>query len=177
MFQTRLLASLCEFALTLVLAVFVVFWSYRSFARVTRAYDVVEQLQRRNTAVAVLLTALMVATSLMMRQSVYPVIGTITIYLTGAGGLGLARTLGYCAGHLLLGFLLSVGVVELSLLLFSRLAREIDGEREIGRGNLAVAVVMAGVIFVVAFYMQQGVGGLSKTLIPQPALGRIEMLR
>lgn len=176
---TRLWISLCELALSVFLAVFVVFWSYTSFVRMTRDYDAEEELRKGNLAVALLLTALMVATSLMMQQSVYPVISSIGVYLTGGPGAagGLWKLPLYCIGHLALGFLLAVGTVELSLRLFERLSGGIDHDDELRKGNVAVAVVMASVVLVTAFYMQQGVSGLTKSLIPHPPLGQIRILR
>jgi len=179
MFWTRLVVSLTELVLSVLLAVFVVFWSYESFVRMTADYDAEEELRKSNTAVAILLTSLMVATSLLMQQSVYPVIGTLTVYLTNRSDSGISfwRLLAFSLGHLVLGFLLAAGSVELALRLFERLASGIEEDAEIRRGNVAVAVVMAGVILVTAFYLQGGVSALTKSLIPQPSLGQIGTFR
>lgn len=182
MFWTRLIVSSVELVLSVLLAVFVVFWSYRSFARVTKAYSVDEELKKRNVAVAIVLTSLMIATSMLMHESVYPVTSIVTLYLTSRGdaAVGFWRILVYCAGHLVLGFLLSIGSVELALRLFEKLVSGTEGmdeDAELKKGNTAVAVVMAGVVLVTAFYLQQGISGLTKTLIPQPSLGQIRILR
>jgi len=178
MFFTRLVISLVEFGLSLFLSVFIVFWSYKSFVRFNTSYDAEAEIYKGNTAVAVLMAALMYAAALIMKESIYPVVSIVTVGLTdhGQGGRGIL-TLGACAvGHLILGFLLSVGCVELSLKFFELLSREIDEEREIARGNVAVSVIMAAVVVIIAMFMQQGVGALGKSLIPQPTLGALRML-
>lgn len=179
MFWTRLVVSSVEFVLAVFLAVFVVFWTYKSFVKATSAYDVEAELKKNNVAVAVLLTALMVATSYLLRQSIYPVMSIVTLYLTSPAEAQASawRVAGYCLGHLALGFLLSLGSVSLALRLFAKLSTDLDEEREIGRGNVAVSIVMAGVVLVTVLYLQQGISGLTKTLIPQPALGTIRVLR
>lgn len=178
MFLNRLILSLSEFVLSVFLAIFVVFWSYKSFSKLTADYDLEEELKKDNVAVAVLLTALMVATSLMMQNTVYPVIGTLTVFLTsfGSSGISVWQLIGYSIGHLVGGFVLAFGTIRMSLWLFQKLLTEIDEEKEIRRGNVAVSMVMAGVVLVIALYMQSGVSGLAKTLIPQPELGEIQVL-
>ena len=178
MFWTRLIVSLVEFVLSVVLSLFVIFWSYTSFKGMMD-YDVEAELKNRNVAVAILLTALMVSTSLMMHETVYPVTSIVTIYLTSPSesGIGFLRLLAYCVGHLLLGFLLSLATIELALRLFEKLTTGFNEEDEVRKGNAAVAIVMAGVVIVTALYLQQGLGGLTKTLIPQPSLGSIRVLQ
>ena len=173
MFLTRLIVSLAEFGLSIVLAVFVVFWSYKSFVKFTGAYDAEGEIARGNVADAVLMAALMAGASLILQQSIYPVVSIITLGMTSGGPAGYAPAslAAYAAGHLVFGFLLSIGCVQLSLRFFQLLNRDLDDEDQIRKGNVAVAVLMAAVILVISLFMQQGVGSLSKSLIPQPKLG------
>jgi len=177
MFLTRLTISLVEFALTLLLAVFIVYWSYRSFVRFNRGYDAEKEIYKGNTAVAILMASLMYGAAIIMRESIYPVISIVTVGFTdqGEGGRSLLTLGAYAVGHLVLGFLLSVGCVQLSLKFFELLNRGLDEGREIARGNVAVSVIMAAVVIIMATFMQQGVGALGKSLIPQPTLGQLRM--
>lgn len=178
MFWTRLFVSLAEFALSLGLSIFVVFWSYKSFVRANDAYNAEDEIRKGNTAVAILIAALTFSAALVMRETVYPVVSILSLGLSGSGGEehGILTLLAYAAGHLVLGFLLSVGTVQVALKTFSRINREIDEDAEIGRGNTSVAVIMATVVIVVAMFMQQGVGSVTKSLIPQPKLGGLRLV-
>lgn len=176
MFWTSVLISLAEFVLSFLLAVFIVYWSYKSFDRFNTEFDAQQEIYKGNTAVAILMSALMYGTALIMREAIYPVIGTITVGLTSHEGHSYGLLAAYVAGHLLLGFLLAVGTVQLALKAFARLNREIEEELEIAKGNNAVAILMGAVVIVISLFMQQGVGALTKSMIPQPKLGGLRML-
>ncbi len=179
MFTTRLIVSLAEFFLSVFLSIFMVFWSYKSFIQVTTEYDVEQELKKGNTAVAILLASLMVASSLIMQKSMYPVTSSITIYLTASAdeAVPLWKILGYCLGHLFFGFVITVATIELSLRIFNKLSTNIDEDAEVARGNTAVAIVMAGVVLVTSTYLQEGVSSLTKSLIPRPSLGQMRISR
>lgn len=177
MFTTRLIVSLTEFFLSVFLSIFMVFWSYKSFAQAQTAYDAEAELKRGNVAVAILLASLMVAASLIMKKSLYPVTSSITVYLTSPAdaGVPLWKLVLYCLGHLVFGFVITVSSIEFSLRLFERLSTRFDEDQEIARGNSAIAIVMAGVVLVTSSYLQEGVSSLTKTLIPRPALGQLRV--
>lgn len=177
MFTNRLIVSLTEFGLSIFLSIFMVFWSYKSFAQVQTQFDTEEELKKGNVAVALLLASLMVAASLIMKKSLYPVTSIITVYLSSPAeaAVPLWKLVMYCVGHLLFGFVITVGSIELSLRIFEKLSTEMDEDAEIARGNTAIAVVMAGVILVTSSYLQEGVSSLTKALIPRPALGQMRI--
>ena len=178
MFWTRIIISLAEFALSLVLSIFVVFWSYKSFVRLHLDFDAEAEIMKGNTAVAILLASLTFAAAMVMRETVYPVVSILTVGMTGSeeASHGFFSLLAYAAGHLVFGFLLSIGTVQIALRTFQHLNRKIDESAEIARGNTAVAVIMGTVVLIVAMFMQQGVGSVSKSLIPQPKLGTLRMV-
>lgn len=178
MFWKRLILSLAEFGLSLGLSIFVVFWSYKSFVRANDGYDAEAEIRKGNTAVALLIAALTFSAALVMRETIYPVVSILSLGLTGSedASHGVITLLAYAAGHLLLGFLLSVGTVQVALKTFNHLNRELDEDVEIARGNTAVAVIMSAVVVIVAMFMQQGVGAVTKSLIPQPKLGTLRLV-
>lgn len=178
MFWTRLVLSLAEFALSLGLSIFIVFWCYKSFLHANSAYDAETEIQKGNTAVAILIAALTFSAALVMRETIYPVVSILSLGLTGSeeASHGVFTLMAYAAGHLVLGFLLSVGTVQVALRTFARINGSLDEDAEIARGNTAVAVIMATVVLVVAMFMQQGVGSVTKSLIPQPKLGALRLV-
>ena len=179
MFATRLIVSLTEFFLSIILSIFMVFWSYKSFAKAQTKFDAEAELLKGNAAVAILLASLMVAASLIMKKALYPVTSMISMYLTAPaeGAVPLWKLILYCIAHLVFAFALTVGSLELALRTFERLAESYDEEAEVGRGNVAIAIVMAGVVLVTSSYLQEGVSSVTKSLIPRPALGQIHMVR
>lgn len=179
MFWTRIVISLAEFALSLALSIFVVFWSYKSFVQLHLDFDAEAEIMKGNTAVAILLASLTFAAAMVMRETIYPIVSILTVGMTGSEGAshGFLSLLAYACGHLVFGFLLSIGTVQIALKTFEHLNTRIDESAEIARGNTAVAVIMGTVVLIVAMFMQQGVGSVSKSLIPQPKLGTLRMVQ
>ena len=177
MFWTRIILSLAEFGLSCLLAVFVVYWSYKSFEKINPEFDAEKEIYKGNVAIATLMAALMYSSALIMRESIYPVISILTVALTSEGeGYSWTSLILYSLGHLVFGFLLAVGCVQFAMKFFAVLNREIDETAEIRKGNTAVAVIMGAVIVIVALFMQQGVSSLTKSLIPQPKLGGLRTI-
>lgn len=178
MFWTRVTISLVEFILSAVLAVFITFWSYRSFSRFNKAYNAQDEIYKGNVAVAILMAALMYGTAMIMRESIYPVVSIVTVWISGdvEGGHEFLTLAMYAAGHLIFGFLLSVSCVHMAMRLFGWLNRDIDEDKEIARGNVSVAIIVSAVILIVSMFMQQGAGAITKSLIPQPKLGTLRIM-
>jgi uncharacterized membrane protein YjfL (UPF0719 family) len=175
MFWTQIAISLTEFLLTIFLAVFVVYWSYKSFDKINASFDAQKEIYKGNTAVATLMAALMFATARIMRESIYPIISIIQVGVTSEGH-GIVKLAAYAVGHLFFGFLLAVGCVQFAMKFFSRLNNDINEIEQIQKGNLAVAVIMGSVIVIVALFMEEGVSALTKSLIPQPELGELRIM-
>lgn len=175
MFWNQIILSLAEFLLTIFLAVFVVYWSYKSFDKINASFDAQKEIYKGNVAVATLMASLMFATSRIMQEAIYPVISILQVGMTG-GGHDLWKLLVYAVGHLFFAFLLSVGCVQFAMKFFALLNRDIDEMEQIQRGNTAVAVIMGAVILIVAMFMQSGVSALTKSLIPQPELGDLRIM-
>ncbi len=179
MFLTRLILSLAEFGLSILLSILVIFSSYKGFLWMSPQMDAEAEIHKGNAAVAIMLASLMAGSALIMRQSIYPVVSILMVGLTGesGGAWGALRLAGYAAGHLAFGFLLSVACVQLSLKSFEKLTGDLDEEEAIRKGNVAVAVLLAAVVLILSTYMEQGVSALTKSLIPQPKLGGLRIMQ
>ena len=66
--------------------------------------------------------------------------------------------------QLMLGMILAIAGIYLSLNVFDKLTKEIDEFEEIRKGNIAIALEMAGVIIAVALIIQSGVLGITSSL-------------
>ncbi|MBI5244786.1 MAG: DUF350 domain-containing protein [Elusimicrobia bacterium] len=179
MFFTRLILALAEFGLSAILAALVILLTYRGFLWMMPHMNGQEEIRKGNAAVAIQLGALMIGAALIIQKAIYPVVGILMVGLTGeaAGAKDMLLLGAYAAGHILFGFLLSVCCVWLSLKFFEKLTGDMDEDGEIRKGNVPVAVVLAAVILVLSMYMKEGVSAMTKSLIPQPKLGTLEMTR
>lgn len=67
--------------------------------------------------------------------------------------------------QLVITVVLAVLALYIGLAMYSKMAHTIDAERELSKGNIAVALEMAGVIIAVAVIVQSGVLGITSALV------------
>jgi uncharacterized membrane protein YjfL (UPF0719 family) len=66
--------------------------------------------------------------------------------------------------QLILGIVLAIAAIYLSLNILNKLTKGVDEFEEIKKGNVAVALMMGGVIIAVAVIIQSGVLGITAAL-------------
>lgn len=179
MFATRLLVSLFEFFTTVVMAVLVVYVNYKLFAYTNSDYDHEEELKKGNTAVAILLAALLFASGMMVQKGIYPIVSLFRLYMTTPLEMALSRgqMVFYALAHLVMTFALSVLTMSFSLRFYGKLTKNLKAGQELKKNNAAVGIMLAGVVLVVGLYVSEGLSSLSKSLIPQPSMGKLSIMR
>ena len=65
---------------------------------------------------------------------------------------------------LILGVLLAIGAIYLALNILDKLTKGVEEFEELKKGNVAVALEMAGVIIAVALIIQSGIVGITTAL-------------
>ncbi|MBI4370317.1 MAG: DUF350 domain-containing protein [Elusimicrobia bacterium] len=178
-FVTRLLISVFELAASVIIAVFVIFVSYRIFIRANTDFDEEEEIKKGNVAVGILLAAIMVASAMIIQKGLYPIMSMIRIYLTSPVNQTFTQwqVPVFALAHFMMVFGLAVGTISFSLRLYGRLTRHVQEGKELQKGNPAVGMVLGAVVIIVAMYVGDGIGSLAKALVPQPSIGRIQILK
>lgn len=179
MFGTQVIISMFEFVFTVVVSALGVYMTYRVFVGVNPDYDSEEELRKGNTAVAVLLAAILISAGLIIQKGIYPVVALVRLYVTSPVDQGLApwQLALYAAAHLVMSFALAVLTISFTLRLWGRLTANIQEGKELKRGNMAVGIVLASVVLLVSMFIGEGVSSLSKSLIPQPSIGKVRVMR
>ena len=145
-------SSAAGLVITVIVGGLVTFLGVWLFARTTRDIDEWAELRKGNLAVAVVMTAMVVAVGIVVRPALQdPFITadvgrTRPLYELMANGIGL-----------LISLLVAIAAVGLSAWLFTRLMTHIDEWSEITEGNQAVALLLAGVLISVALLMATAV--------------------
>ena len=175
---TSVLLALFEFLLSAALGLLVVYVNYRMFIATNPDYHAEEEMKKGNAGVAVLLAALLVSAGLIVREGVFPVTNLVRLYFTApveyVKGWQLLLLI---VAHLGLVFVVAVYTISLSLRFWGRLTPNINEGAELKKGNLAVGLVLAGVVAVMAIFISDGISRLTKSLIPQPSIGHVEFER
>ena len=170
--------ALFEFVLSVGLGLLVVYVNYRMFITTNPDYHAEEEMKKNNVGVAILTASLLVSAGLIVREGVFPVVNLVRLYFTSdveyVKGWQLLLLI---FAHLGLVFVVAVYTISLSLRFWGRLTPNINEGQELKKGNAAVGIVLAGVVAVMAIFISDGLSRLTKSLIPQPSIGHLEIER
>ncbi len=179
MFNTRVIVSLFEFSLAVAMSGLIIALTYKVFIRANPDFDMEAEIKKGNTAVGVLMAAILLSASMIVQKGMGAVVSMFRLYISSPGEsqLGLGKLTLLCLGHLGISMLLAVITISVTLRLFGRLDKSLHAGKELQKGNLAVGILLSGVVLVAALYVGEGVSSISKAMVPQPSIGRIEIMK
>ncbi|MCX5787890.1 MAG: DUF350 domain-containing protein [Elusimicrobia bacterium] len=162
-----------------LLAVLVVFLTYKVFIKANTDFDEEVEIKKGNVAVGILITALLLGSANIIQNALTPLTNLLLFeFQRGAATMSRGRLALYTAAHLTMAFLMAVLAMSFSLRVFGRLTRNyMRAGKELEKGNVAVGLLLAGVVFVVGMYIGDGVEALAKSLIPQAGYSSIQLMR
>ncbi|MBI5241488.1 MAG: hypothetical protein HY926_13530 [Elusimicrobia bacterium] len=179
MFLIRVMVSIFEFLLAVVMSGTVIYVTYRVFIRANPDFDMEDEIKKGNIATGLLVGTILVCASVFLHKGMETVAGMFRLYMTAPDSAPLALwqmvLLGF--GHLALAMFLAVVTISVTLRLFGRFTRRMQEGKELQKGNVAVGILLSSVVIVATLYVSDGVGALSKALVPQPSIGRIQVLK
>ena len=145
-----------------VVALYIGFWV---LSKITRGIDEEKELAKGNAAVGILVASVFIAIALVVQSGV----SGLSVALNRALVLGFTAdgilTVVIAVIQLLLGIVLAVGAIYLALNILDRLTTGVNEFEELRKGNVAVALEMAGVIIAVAVIVQSGVIGITAAIL------------
>jgi uncharacterized membrane protein YjfL (UPF0719 family) len=180
MFFTRVLVSLFEFTLTVVMSGVAIAYTYKVFVRANPDFDMGVEIRKGNVAVGTLMAAILVAASMILQKGLSSVVSMFRLHMTAPGqtGFNVAQLVMISLSHLVVALIVALMTISITLRLFGKLTRaQLHAGQELEKGNVAVGVVLAAVVLVAALYVGEGVSALSKALVPQPSMGRVQTLK
>jgi uncharacterized membrane protein YjfL (UPF0719 family) len=149
-----LVLAAVQVLLGLVFALAAVYIAVRVFDRFTKNIDEMAELKRGNVAIGILLAAVILSVATVIQNGV----GRLTApFFTPGLTLG-ARLTGFLGGivTLLVTLALAMVVIRMALYVFDRITKGIDEEEELKRGNIAIAIVLAGILIGLATVIGAG---------------------
>ena len=179
MFNTRVIVSLFEFTLAVAMSGVIIALTYKIFVRANPDFNMEEEIKKGNVAVGTLMAAILFAASMILQRGMGAVVSMFRLYISSPGESPLSfGTLALiCLAHLGLSMVLAVITISVTLRLFGRLDKSLHAGKELQKGNMAVGILLSGVVLVAALYVGEGVSSISKAMVPQPSIGRIEIMK
>jgi uncharacterized membrane protein YjfL (UPF0719 family) len=152
--------GLIQLVIAIILAVVALYIGYSVFSRITKGMDEEGELMGGNTAVGIIIASIFFAIALVVQSGISGISVGIMKALAGDWLAIVASLI-----QLILGIILAIGAIYLALNILDRLTRRVDEFEEVKKGNVAVALMMAGVIVSTALIIQSGVIGITSALL------------
>ena len=176
----RFFIGCAKLAISALLSVLVVFVTYRVFVKANTDFDEEVEIKKGNVAVGILVTALLLASANIIQNALGPVMNLVAQSLDSQGApvIGHWKLLGLAVANLAMAFIMAVVSMSFSLRVFGKLTRSyMVAGQELHKGNVAVGLLLSGVVLVVGLYIGDGISSLAKALIPQPTMGAVQIMR
>ncbi|MFC1522921.1 DUF350 domain-containing protein [Elusimicrobiota bacterium] len=180
MYFTKLLISAIEFAMYVSVSVLVIFISYKMLVKSNTDFDEEEEIKKGNVAIGILVVAIMVASALMIQKGLQPIFSLFHIFFTTPVQQSISQWQLpiFALAHFCFVFAITIITLSYSLRLFGKLGRKkMAWGKELLKGNVAVGLILSGVVLIVSLYVSDGLGSLAKALIPKQSIGQVRVLK
>ena len=144
--MVNLFFSGTQFVISVVVAAAAAYLSIWLFDKMTRNIDEWNELRKGNLAVGIVLGAIIIGVGIVLRPALAP----LALNLDATPVDAVAYRILLHGAQVIVGLILAVVSIGVSLWVFTRLTGTIDEWAEIGRGNVAISAVLAGVIVATA---------------------------
>ncbi len=158
--------GLIQLVIAILFAVVALYIGFLVLGWITRGIDEEKELAKGNAAVGILVASVFIAIALVVQSGV----SGLSVGINMALNAGLFSPDGIiiivlAIVQLLLGIVLAIAAIYLALNILDRLTTGVNEFEELKKGNVAVALEMAGVIIAVAVIIQSGVIGITAAII------------
>jgi uncharacterized membrane protein YjfL (UPF0719 family) len=156
--------AVAQLVLGLLLAMASVYLGIRMFDKLTEGIEEMKELQKGNVAVAILLGAIIFSIANVVEGGVS---GLTTSIVPGLTLMELSAALLIGVVNLVVGVVLAILSIYVAISILDKITVGIDEFKELRRGNVAVAILMAAVVFAVSFVIRGAVVSMAGALSPQ----------
>ena len=156
--------AVAQLGIGLFFAMGSVYLGIRMFDKLTDGIDEMKELQKGNVAVAILLGAIILSIASVVEGGVY---GLTQSIIPGLTPMELSAALLIGVVNLVVGVVLAVLSIYVAISMLDKITVGIDEFKELKRGNVAIAIIMAAVLLSVSFVIRGAVTAMASTLSPQ----------
>jgi len=158
--------GLVQLAIAILFSVVALYIGFLVLGWITKGIDEEKELAKGNAAVGILVASVFIAIALVVQSGV----SGLSVSINKALSIGIFTgdgivTIVVAIIQLLLGIVLAVGAIYIALYILDRLTTGVEEFEELKKGNVAVALEMAGVIIAVAVIIQTGVIGITAAVL------------
>jgi uncharacterized membrane protein YjfL (UPF0719 family) len=157
--------GIIQLIIAVIFAVIALYIGFSIFGKITGDVDEQKELAKGNVAFGIVVAAIFVAIGIVVQSGV----AGISVGISKASALGFTSVDGLLVVmiaiiQLVLGVLLAIAAIYLALSILDKFTKDLQEFEELKKGNVAVALEIAGVIIAVALIIQSGVAGITAAL-------------
>lgn len=172
-----LITGIVQIALSLIVAVFLVYFTSKIFRRLITGINETEELKKNNISVAILNGSIILALILVVKKSID---SSITIFANTlrnaeAGFSTYLESAFIMLGHIVLGGIIGFTTIYIALQIFMWLTKDLDELKEIKENNIAVGLLLGIIIVSIALLLEPGIVTVLDSLIPFPPVSLIDV--
>jgi len=146
-----------KIVLSIFLATFTIYFSLQVFNKTTKKIDELEEIKKGNTAVAILLIAMILAIASIVQQGIQNI--TILLSPNVPMDIMLLNT-AISLVQLMVSILVAIFVIKIGIYTVGKIYKGLDYEVQLKKGNNAVALLIAGIIMAISFVISAGVAAV-----------------
>jgi len=166
MLLVNAVVGIVQLIIAIIFAVIALYIGFSTLGKITKGMDEEKEIAKGNAAVGIVVAAVFIAIAVVVQSGVQGLsLGIGTAAAVGFFTLDGMLAIGAAFIQLILGIILAIVAIYLALNILDKLTKGIDEFEELRKGNVAVALEMAGVIIAVAVIIQSGVIGITAALI------------
>lgn len=171
------ITGIVQIALSLVVAIFIIYFTSKIFRKLISGINETEELKKNNISVAILNGSIVLALILVIKKSID---SSITIFANtlrnpDAGFSTYMESALIMIGHILLGGIIAFTTIYIGLQIFIWLTKDLDELNEIKGNNIAVGILLGIIIVSIALLLQPGIVTVLDSLIPFPSVSLIDI--
>ncbi|VVB57699.1 Uncharacterised protein [uncultured archaeon] len=156
-------AAILQLLIGLGLAMSSVYLGLRMFDRMTEGINEMDEIKKGNVAVGILMAAVVFSIANVVQRGVANLTSSVPLDM-GVGPMIVGLVVGVL--QLLVALAAAAFSISLAVKVLDKITTDIDEMKELKRGNVAVAILMAGVLLAVSFVISSGIEGLSRAVDP-----------
>lgn len=159
--------GIIQLVIAIILAVVALYIGFSVLGKITKGIDEEKEIAKGNTAVGILVASVFVAIGIVVQSGVAGISGGLKAAAQADSLLSFNGLMPIILAllQLVLGIVLAIAAIYLALNILDKLTKGIEEFEELKKGNVAVALEMAGVIITTAIIIQSGVQGITAALI------------
>lgn len=169
-------AGLIAYAISVIAAVILVFFTYRLNSIVRSKLNEEQYLLSGNRSIAISLGAVVLSQAILLRHAVFPTMTMIRdLFIRPVSAASALWVIAHCILFFVIVAILSLGSVYAASFLFTKMTRKLPEHEEIEKDNVAVGIFYAFVVLAITLIVNEGLEDLSRSLIPFKNSGVIQI--